>query len=56
MQPVINKAISYIFDHLDEDITVDDVARHCSYSKYHLTRCSKRILMRHYISSSSEYD
>ena len=41
MQPVINKAISYIFDHLDEDITVDDVARHCSYSKYHLTRMFK---------------
>ena len=41
MQPVINEAISYIFDHLDEDITVDDVARHCSYSKYHLTRMFK---------------
>ena len=41
MQPVINKAINYIFDHLDEDITVDDVARHCSYSKYHLTRMFK---------------
>lgn len=23
---VINKAISYIFEHMDEDITVDDVA------------------------------
>ena len=38
---VINKAISYIFDHIDEDITVDDVAKHCSYSKYHLTRMFK---------------
>ena len=38
---VINQAISYIFDHIDEDITVDDVARHCSYSKYHLTRMFK---------------
>ena len=38
---VINKAISYIFEHIDEDITVDDVARHCSYSKYHLTRMFK---------------
>lgn len=38
---VINKAIDYIFDHMDEDITVDDVARHCSYSKYHLTRMFK---------------
>ena len=28
---VINKAISYIFENIDEEITVDDVARHCSY-------------------------
>ena len=35
---VINRAISYIFDHVDEDISVDDVAKHCSYSKYHLMR------------------
>lgn len=34
---VINEAISYIFDHIDENMTVEDVARHCSYSKYHLT-------------------
>lgn len=38
---VINQAINYIFDHIDEDITVEDVARHCSYSKYHLTRMFK---------------
>lgn len=38
---VINRAISYIFDHLDEDITVDDVADHCAYSKYHLNRIFK---------------
>lgn len=38
---VINRAINYIFEHIDEDITVDDVARHCSYSKYHLTRMFK---------------
>lgn len=38
---VINRAISYIFDHIEEDITVDDVARHCAYSKYHLTRMFK---------------
>lgn len=30
---VINKAISYIFDHLDEDITVDDVADYCRNSE-----------------------
>lgn len=38
---VINKAINYIFDHLDEEITVDDVARHCCYSRYHLMRLFK---------------
>ena len=38
---VINQAINYIFEHIDEDITVDDVANHCSYSKYHLTRMFK---------------
>ncbi len=38
---VINKAINYIFEHMEEDITVDDVARHCSYSRYHLTRMFK---------------
>ena len=38
---VINEAINYIFDHIDENITVDDVARHCAYSKYHLTRMFK---------------
>ena len=38
---VVNKAINYIFDHMEEDITVDDVARHCAYSKYHLTRMFK---------------
>ena len=38
---VINKAINYIFNHIDEDITVDDVAKHCSYSKYHLMRMFK---------------
>ena len=38
---VINKAINYIFDHIDENITVDDVASHCAYSKYHLMRLFK---------------
>lgn len=38
---VIDKAITYIFDHLDEEITVEDVAKHCCYSKYHLMRMFK---------------
>ena len=35
---VINQAINYIFEHIDEDIMVEDVAKYCSYSKYHLMR------------------
>lgn len=38
---VINEAINYIFSHMDEEITVDDVAQHCGYSKYHLSRMFK---------------
>ena len=38
---VINEAINYIFENLDRDISVDDVAKHCAYSKYHLTRMFK---------------
>lgn len=38
---VINKAINYIFEHIEDNITVDDVARHCAYSKYYLTRMFK---------------
>lgn len=38
---VINQAMNFIFEHLDEEITVDDVARHCCYSRYHLMRMFK---------------
>ncbi|MDY3908160.1 MAG: AraC family transcriptional regulator [Eubacterium sp.] len=38
---VINEAINYIFENIDNEITVDDVARHCAYSKYHLMRMFK---------------
>ena len=38
---VINKAIGFIFDNIEEEITVDDVAKHCGYSKYHLMRMFK---------------
>lgn len=38
---VINQAINYIFEHIDENIIVEDVAKYCSYSKYHLTRMFK---------------
>ena len=38
---VINKAMNYIFEHIEDNITVDDVARQCAYSKYYLTRMFK---------------
>lgn len=38
---IINSAIEYIYEHLDEKLTVDDVAKHCGYSKYHLSRLFK---------------
>lgn len=38
---IINQAIEYIFEHINEDICVDDVASHCAYSKYHLMRLFK---------------
>lgn len=49
IRKAVNQAINYIFEHIDEDITVEDVAKYCSYSKYHLTR------MRLFISLSKEY-
>ena len=38
---VINKAIDYIMIHLAEDIRVEDVAKHCHFSKYHFCRIFK---------------
>ena len=40
---IINKAISYIFNNLDEKLTVDDVAGYCGYSKFHLMRTFKEV-------------
>jgi len=37
----INRSISYIMDHLDEDISIDDVAACCHFSKYHFCRMFK---------------
>lgn len=37
----VNKAIDYIMMNLEEDITVNDVANYCGYSRYYLTRVFK---------------
>lgn len=37
----INRAIDYILRNIDTELSVDDVAKECGYSKYHLTRMFK---------------
>ena len=38
---LINKSIEYILQHIDEDISIEDVAKHCNFSKYHFSRMFK---------------
>lgn len=38
---LINKSIEYILQHIDEDISIEDVANHCNFSKYHFSRMFK---------------
>ncbi|WP_099187907.1 AraC family transcriptional regulator [Tepidibacter mesophilus] len=39
--PLINKSIEYILQHIYEDISIEDVANHCNFSKYHFSRMFK---------------
>ena len=38
---MVNKSIDYIILHLDEEISVDDVAKHCNFSKFYFSRVFK---------------
>ena len=38
---VINQAISYIMEHIGEDILIEEVAKHCHFSKFHFSRMFK---------------
>lgn len=38
---VVNKAISYILEHIWENITLEDVAQHCCISKFYFSRMFK---------------
>ncbi|WP_456008999.1 AraC family transcriptional regulator, partial [Clostridium butyricum] len=38
---VVNQAITYIMKHIDESITIEDVAEHCHFSKYYFSRIFK---------------
>ena len=39
---VINEAINFIFQNIDKEIDVDDVAKFCGYSKFHLMRMFRK--------------
>ncbi len=37
----VNKAIDYILAHIGEDLSVDEIAKHCNFSKYYFSRMFK---------------
>jgi len=37
----INRAIDYILNHINENISVDDIASHCNFSRYYFSRMFK---------------
>lgn len=39
--PIINKSIEYILKHIGENVSVDDVAGYCNFSKYYFSRMFK---------------
>lgn len=38
---LINKSIEYILQHINEEMSVEDVAKHCNFSKYYFSRMFK---------------
>lgn len=38
----VNRAIDYILQHIHEELSVDDVAAYCHFSKYHFSRMFKK--------------
>ncbi|WFD10223.1 AraC family transcriptional regulator [Tepidibacter hydrothermalis] len=41
-QNIIIDAINFIKEHLEEDLTVEDIAKHCHFSKYYFNRIFKQ--------------
>lgn len=39
----VNRAIEYILNHIGEEISVDEVAKHCNFSKYYFSRVFKAV-------------
>lgn len=40
----INQAINYIHDNIDENLTVEDIANHCCFSKFYFNRVFKSVV------------
>jgi len=40
----INRALNYIYQNLDKTLTVEEIAEHCCFSKYHFNRVFKAIV------------
>ena len=38
---IVNKAIDYIFSHIEKELSVDEISQYIGYSKYYLTRIFK---------------
>ncbi|MGE5678359.1 MAG: AraC family transcriptional regulator [Pseudomonadota bacterium] len=38
---LVSRSIDYIIQHIDEDISIEDVANHCHFSKYYFSRVFK---------------
>lgn len=38
---LVNRSIDYIMQHLDEELSIEDVAAHCHFSKYYFSRVFK---------------
>lgn len=38
---VVNQAINYIMEHIGDEIKIEDVAKHCNFSKYYFSRIFK---------------
>jgi len=37
----VSRAIDYILEHIGEELSVEEVAAHCHFSKYHFSRMFK---------------
>ena len=43
-QQSINQALNYIYQNLDKNLTVTEIAEHCCFSKYHFNRLFKAVV------------